>query len=1177
MQATRPFRHVKGSLLALLLCVPAHAQTGTLIGWGKAQVPPLPAAEGNHYIDASGGISHMLGLYPDGSIRGWGTNTYGETTVPVGIGPCTAVAAGSNHSLALKADGTVAAWGRNNAGQITVPSTVGACGRIAAGGSHSAAIRLDGTLRCWGDNSANQQLYAGLVAIDVAAGELMTVLIRTDGSVIGSGTYVQGARTTTAYATPSNLPAMRKVSVRTNSVVGLSTVGEVRVWCRSTEGQTIVPTTLGKCIDVAAGSTHVIALKSDGSVVAWGSGTVVTTPPVVSGGAKVFSGNTTGGVIKSDGSALAWGNNDYGLLAVPGEPVALLDFCVTTSHRTVLLDTTGSIDTIGVAMSTTVPKPSNLGRCTQISSMYDHILALKQDGTVAAWGSNVSGQCTVPSNLSGIVQVAAGGEFSLALRGDGSFVGWGSGTGGATFNTGAGPFRRMAAGYKQSLGLRADGTVVGSQGSNSSGQVTIPTSLGACQAIAAGYQHSMGLRVNGSVAAWGSNLSGQCNVPTSLGVCQQVSAGANHSVALRTDGQVVAWGSNANGELNVVPGYYTRVVAGGNSVLALASDACATTSRSGTATIGFSGSYWRCAAVWSWSDGKNGVPGSSSFVDMGTYGSVKTDCAARAGTFTARSASKLYVNVACANGECPTPSTESLAVSATANLAGTLKVDFAGCDGCTTIPESFDSAPVVSAGAVNGIFELLQSSLPPPAGRFLTLVPETVGNRTVLTLRLLDLGRGGQLQGGTPGSFTGRAVAADVVDLNRDGFDDLAVAIDFGSGQNGLLQVLFSDGQGNLGGTSLLKSLPPQPSCLATGDLNGDGRRDVVVGLVGDVTVRTFLDNGQGGLSDSTVITNLGGSPTCVVVIPPSSAATILPAGSSIGVGTTSGKIRTFSSGGTMEQEVATAGTPSTVEGGSTTGSGGTTLVTGGTTSASIFGSAVGGGFVQVLESGPRGLTVTRTISIDGNPVSLCVADMDGDGVDDVVTANAAPTTGGTGGVLPVLSIMRNVGGVLGEPVPLQPEGASAGVCVTLVDVDVDGDRDIVLIHQGSDGVNRASLLRVDTFGPGSPLSIGRVTQLPGTQPVIAVRANIDGGVGEDVFLVDQSGGTQLIGSGQVTPFLAVRDPLLGDLDGDDAVTTADIALLLLDFGACAGCASDLDRNGMVDTGDIAFMLLLFG
>lgn len=50
-----------------------------------------------------------------------------------------------------------------------------------------------------------------------------------------------------------------------------------------------------------------------------------------------------------------------------------------------------------------------------------------------------------------------------------------------------------------------------------------------------------------------------------------------------------------------------------------------------------------------------------------------------------------------------------------------------------------------------------------------------------------------------------------------------------------------------------------------------------------------------------------------------------------------------------------------------------------------------------------------------------------------------------------------------------------------------------------------------------------------------------------------------------------------GDLDGDGIVGAGDIAVLLLDFGACPGCPSDLDGSGEVDGGDIAFLLLLFG
>ena len=49
-----------------------------------------------------------------------------------------------------------------------------------------------------------------------------------------------------------------------------------------------------------------------------------------------------------------------------------------------------------------------------------------------------------------------------------------------------------------------------------------------------------------------------------------------------------------------------------------------------------------------------------------------------------------------------------------------------------------------------------------------------------------------------------------------------------------------------------------------------------------------------------------------------------------------------------------------------------------------------------------------------------------------------------------------------------------------------------------------------------------------------------------------------------------------GDLDGDGVVGGGDIAVMLLDFGACPGCPSDLDGSGEVDGGDIAFLLLLF-
>lgn len=48
---------------------------------------------------------------------------------------------------------------------------------------------------------------------------------------------------------------------------------------------------------------------------------------------------------------------------------------------------------------------------------------------------------------------------------------------------------------------------------------------------------------------------------------------------------------------------------------------------------------------------------------------------------------------------------------------------------------------------------------------------------------------------------------------------------------------------------------------------------------------------------------------------------------------------------------------------------------------------------------------------------------------------------------------------------------------------------------------------------------------------------------------------------------------LIGDLDGDDAVAGADLAILLGAWGTCRGCAADLDGDGVVDGADLATLL----
>src|SRR6185369_2948657 len=73
-------------------------------------------------------------------------------------------------------------------------------------------------------------------------------------------------------------------------------------------------------IDVAAGSGNTVALKSDGSVVAWGNndnGQTSVPPVAASGVIAIAVGYDHTVALKSDGSVVAWGGNWFGVTSVP--------------------------------------------------------------------------------------------------------------------------------------------------------------------------------------------------------------------------------------------------------------------------------------------------------------------------------------------------------------------------------------------------------------------------------------------------------------------------------------------------------------------------------------------------------------------------------------------------------------------------------------------------------------------------------------------------------------------------------------------------------------------------------------------------------------------------------------------------------------------------------------------
>jgi hypothetical protein len=145
-----------------------------------------------------------------------------------------------------------------------------------------------------------------------------------------------------------------------------------------------VPAGLAGVTAIAASTVHSLALKSDGTVVAWGcfgadSGQC-TVPAGLADVTAIAAGRTQSLALKSDGTVVAWGCGflDFGQCNVPG----------------------------------------GLAGVTAIAASYGHSLALKGDGTVVAWGCGPAhdfGQCKVPSGLSGVSAIAAGDFHSLAV------------------------------------------------------------------------------------------------------------------------------------------------------------------------------------------------------------------------------------------------------------------------------------------------------------------------------------------------------------------------------------------------------------------------------------------------------------------------------------------------------------------------------------------------------------------------------------------------------------------------------------------------------------------------------------------------------------------------------------------------------------------------------------------
>lgn len=289
-----------------------------------------------------------------------------------------------------------------------------------------------------------------------------------------------------------------------------------------------------------------------------------------------------------------------------------------------------------------------LDRVVSVAAGANHSLAVKQDGTVVAWGGNANGQLgnnaagvysqfpvTVMKATGGplehIVAVAAGANFSVALDKTGNVWTWGlnnvgqAGTGDAADKLGA---------------VQPHGATFATQGQVDPGGVLAEIAM-----ISATDDHAMAVTKSGNAVAWGRNHNyGELGTNGNNGQAQKwpawvvdindttqagkggstklanitaVNIGKEHAIALLNTGEVCTWGANESGQLAI--GVQSSNSSRAKPGYALASSGV----RLAGVTDIYSGLLWSITqkadrTVWAWGNDKTGVTGSDSYV--GTLG-----------------------------------------------------------------------------------------------------------------------------------------------------------------------------------------------------------------------------------------------------------------------------------------------------------------------------------------------------------------------------------------------------------------------------------------------------------------------------------------------------------------------------------------------------------------------------
>jgi len=573
--------------------------------------PVQTVAFGTNWSSVACGYRHTGAIKTDGTLWTWGQNSYGnlgDNTIIHRSSPVQTVTGGTNwssvacgyhYTIAIKTDGTLWTWGRNLFGALgdnTIihrSSPVQVIGfatnwsSVACGYKFTAATKTDGTLWLWGSNAYGN---LGDNTIIHRSSPVQTIVFGSNWSKVACGDFTAAIKKDgTLWTWGYNF----------HGQLGNNTAGANR----SSPVQPLAYAFSTNWSNTSAGGTHTSAIKKDGTLWSWGSGTsgqlgnntaTSTSAPVQemtfsTTWSSLSAGNTFTGAIKTDSTLWLWGLGTSGQLGdnsatSKSSPVQTVTFGSTwssiscgTSH-VASVKTDGTLWVWGLGTSgqlgdnTATSKSSPIQTITfgstwsKVSAGYTHTGAIKTDGTAWTWGLGTSGQlgdATIVSKSSPVQvtvyaenwsSVAVGGQHTAVIKTDGTLWCWG----------------------RNFEGQLGDNTIT--HKSSPVQTVTFGTNW---SKVACGGFHTAVIKTDGTLWTWGQNTSGQLGDNTLTNksspvqvfgfanTWSSVAGGANNTAAIKTDGTLWTWGYNAYGALGdntTVPrSYPVQPVTGGTN------------------------------------------------------------------------------------------------------------------------------------------------------------------------------------------------------------------------------------------------------------------------------------------------------------------------------------------------------------------------------------------------------------------------------------------------------------------------------------------------------------------------------------------------------------------------------------------------------------------------------------